>query len=118
VLSDDLEEHGPWDWRRDIEEARHTRIARQVVKNQTIDVLLAAAHQFGWRRRKVQATSFSDIENGVRDAFASLLADPISKMLDAWRKGNVWNHDMETRFERMARQRRENEKTSRCSPLG
>lgn len=116
VLSDDLEDHGPWDWRRDIEEGRHRRIASHVVKHQTIDVLVAAAHQFGWQRRKVQATSFSDVEKGVRNAFTALLADPIAKMLDTWRRGNVWNHEMETRFQRMARQRREDEKKSQSTP--
>lgn len=105
LLDEDLEERGPWDWRSDITDGRHMRIAMRVVESQPLEVLLNAAAQFGWRRQRVKVSTFDDVGKGVQSEFASLLAERISKMLEAWRKDNVWNHEMLSRAEILARRR-------------
>lgn len=114
VLEANIEDEGPWNWVEDIETRRHFRITEAVVEYQTVDTLILAARELGWRRRKVEASDFSDVAKGVRSAFSSLLADKVRQLLEDWRNANVWNHVMENRYEgrqeRIARTRRENEK--------
>jgi hypothetical protein len=112
ALDANFENEGPWNWLADIEARRHFRIAEAVIEHLTIDELVLAADELGWRRRKVEVSDFSDVAKGIREAFSSLLADRVRKLLDGWRKDNVWNHVMvvESRLDRMARERGEDEK--------
>ena len=110
VLEANVEEEGPGSWLDDVDSERHRRIAGKAVAQESVDVLLVAAREFGWRRRKVKSSDFSDVAQAVRTVFATELAERVRQLLETWRNSNVWNWSMETRHDRVARIRRENEK--------
>jgi hypothetical protein len=105
-----VDQEGPWEWVKDIEGRRHVRITESAIENILLDDLITAAREFGWRRQRIEATDLTDLPKEVRSLLTSLLSDRVRQLLHDWRERNVWNHVMETRHERMARIRTENEK--------
>ena len=89
-----VSDEGSGSWVDDMEAQRHTRIAGEVVKDACVDDLLLAAQQFGWRRLRVTESEFQSIASEVRKAFSAKLAQQIYKLLERWRKKNVWNQDL------------------------
>jgi hypothetical protein len=89
VLEANVEIEGPGSWLEDVETERHRRIAETAVARQSVDVMLDAARDFGWRRAKVQSSGFTDVANTVRTAFARELAERVRQLLETWRNSNV-----------------------------
>jgi hypothetical protein len=97
VLEANVEEEGPGSWLDDVDSERHWRIAEKAVARQSVDMMLDAARDFGWRRAKVKSSGFSDVASTVRTAFARELAEWVRQLLETWRNSNVWNRSMESR---------------------
>jgi hypothetical protein len=112
ILEADVEEHGPWEWIELGESRRDLGIAEKVAAERSVDDLVAAAAQFGWRRTKVKGVStLADVPRAVRSAFAADLADRVRQLLERWTNDNVWNQDIaRARRERIERRRREDSK--------
>ena len=112
ILETDVEERGPWEWIEHGESRRDLGIAENVAAERSVDDLVAAAAQFGWRRTKVKGVStFADVPKSVRTAFAAALADRVRSLLERWTNDNVWNQDIaRARRERLERRRREETK--------
>lgn len=87
-----LTEDGKGSKIEDIENSRPRKIAEAALSDLTLDTLADAMIQFGWGSQWLKGqTEVRNLAKEVRVLLAKQLNGRILNLLEAWRKGAVWN---------------------------